>query len=244
MLLNKEVIMKIELIKNETRGAAEHGWLHSRFSFSFAEYYNPERMGFGLLRVLNDDIIEPGKGFGFHPHNNMEIISIPLSGRLEHRDSMGNTSVIQAGDIQVMSAGTGIVHSEMNPSLTEPGNFLQIWILPKVRNISPGYRQMNWMEMARNNDLLTIAAPEGIQSSLYINQDAYIAIGKYTDNKKDDYTLQNIRNGVFLFVIEGKITVNEVTAEKRDALQIAGCSEFAFTAEANSHVLVIEVPMK
>ncbi len=240
----KREIMNIELVKSETRGTADHGWLQSRFSFSFAEYYNPERMGFGLLRVLNDDIIAPGKGFGFHPHNNMEIISIPLKGSLEHRDSMNNSSIIQPGDIQIMSAGSGIVHSEFNPSSDEPGNFLQIWIQPKIRNINPRYQQLNFDCEHYDDNLLTVVSPDGSHSALFINQDAYIAIGKYKSERKETYSIQKNGNGVFLFVVDGKVDINGIIAGKRDALQITDCGSFEFMVAENSCLVIIEIPMQ
>jgi redox-sensitive bicupin YhaK (pirin superfamily) len=235
--------MKTELIKSDARGVSEQGWLHSRFSFSFAEYMNPDRMNFGALRVLNDDIIEPGKGFGFHPHNNMEIISIPLAGALEHKDSMGNTSVIEAGDIQIMSAGSGIVHAEYNPSRANAGNFLQIWIIPRERNLRPRYQQLSYKSDVNTDSLLTVVSPEGNHSSLFINQDAYIAIGKYGNDRLETYSVQKNGNGVFLFVIEGKVKINDVEAERRDAVQVTDAEEIKIEAAKDSHLLVIEVPM-
>lgn len=235
--------MKTELIESGTRGKAEHGWLHSNFSFSFAEYYNEERMGFGALRVLNDDIIEPKKGFGFHPHNNMEIISIPLSGLLEHRDNMGNVSIIKTNDVQIMSAGTGVIHSEINPSENESGNFLQIWILPKENNIKPRYQQLTYNFDENYNALIEVVSPAKSGSTLWINQNAYLSIGRYNSEKTAEYKLKNKKSGVYLFLIEGEISVEDIKLKKRDALQIWDCQSFKFNAFDKTKVLIIEIPM-
>lgn len=236
--------MDIELVKSDTRGTAEHGWLHSKFSFSFAEYYNMDKMGFGLLRVLNDDIIEPAKGFGFHPHNNMEIISIPIYGAIQHKDSMGNTSVIEAGEVQIMSAGSGIVHSEYNPSESDSGNFLQIWILPKKRNIEPRYQQLKFNFDEHIDELLTVVSPKKSDNTLWINQDAYLSLGKFADDKTIGYNIKEQGNAIFLFVIEGKVKAGEFEAGKRDALQITNTPEFTFSVEKGSHILIIDVPVE
>lgn len=175
--------MKKVIHTADSRGRAEHGWLSSRFSFSFAEYYNPERMHFGVLRVLNDDIIQPTMGFGMHPHDNMEIVSIPLKGAIEHRDSMGNGSIIKAGEVQLMSAGTGVRHSEFNPSKEEAGSFLQIWLFPKERNIEPRYFQKSFEAQDMQNKMHLIVSPTGQNDSLTINQDAWFSM-KYATGTK------------------------------------------------------------
>lgn len=235
--------MKTELIKSESRGKAEHGWLHSNFSFSFSQYYDPNRMGFGALRVLNDDIIEPKKGFGFHPHNNMEIVSIPLTGLLEHRDNMGNVSIIKTNDVQIMSAGTGVVHSEINPSDTETGNFLQIWVLPKEPNIDPRYQQLTYNFDENYNRLIDLVSPEKSEMTLWINQDAYFSIGKYNAVTTEEYKIKRKGSGVYLFLIEGDILAGDVKLNKRDALQIWDCESFKFTTTDKTEALIIEIPM-
>lgn len=196
------------LHKASGRGHADHGWLVSRHTFSFAGYYNPERMSFGLLRVLNDDFVEAGEGFGTHPHDNMEIISIPLEGDLEHRDSMGNTSVITSGEIQVMSAGTGITHSEYNKNNDRPVKFLQIWVFPNKRNVSPRYDQIRIDEAAMRNSLLQVVSPNPEDEGVWIHQDAWFHLGKFDKDFTTSYSLKKKENGVYAFVLDGDFTID------------------------------------
>src|SRR6195952_706652 len=185
------------------RGHNDIGWLKANFSFSFGPYYNPEKVQFGVLRVLNDDIIAGGAGFGTHPHDNMEIITIPLSGALEHKDSMGNIGVIKSGEVQVMSAGSGVTHSEYNHSQTEAANTLQIWLFPKERNIKPRYDQKNFNELLSPNQFTTLISPDKSEDTLWINQDATFSLGDFELGQKIDYTVKTPGNGVYIFVIEG-----------------------------------------
>jgi redox-sensitive bicupin YhaK (pirin superfamily) len=235
--------MKYVIHKANERGIAEFGWLHSRHSFSFGEYYNPDKMGFGLLRVLNDDIIEAGEGFGTHPHNNMEIISIPLEGSLEHKDSMGTGSVITSGEVQVMSAGTGITHSEFNPSKVEDGKFLQLWIIPKERNIKPRYDQRRFDFDSLKNGIQTLAAGSKSDSSLYIHQDAAVSIGKLDKDNKLVYKNLYKGNGAYLFVLDGSIKFENVELGRRDAVGIYETDEFTINASSDASFIIVEVPM-
>lgn len=235
--------MKKVLHRAETRGHANHGWLDSHHTFSFAGYHNPDRMHFGMLRVLNDDVVEGGRGFGTHPHDNMEIVSIPLKGSLEHEDSMGNSSVINTNDVQIMSAGTGIRHSEYNHSATDKVNFLQIWIHPKERNIQPRYGQQYFDPKQRINKIRTVVSPDASGGALWINQDAYFSLATFKEDFEAEYKLKNERNGVYIFVIEGELeTVGESIA-KRDGLGVSDVSQFVIKSVKDSEVLFIEVPM-
>ncbi len=235
--------MKKIIHREEERGVAEHGWLHSRFSFSFAEYYNPKKMGFGLLRVLNDDIIEPGEGFGTHPHNNMEIITIMLQGELEHKDSSGSGSVIRPGEIQVMSAGTGILHSEFNHSKSDLVNLLQLWIIPKERNIKPRYDQKVFPLAETKNSLIKIVSGKESEEALYIHQDAAITYGKLEEGKTHKYKFSFKVNGAYLFVINGKILVDGDIIGRRDAAGISEVEEFEIAAMSDTEFVIIEVPI-
>ena len=208
------------LHKAETRGDANHGWLHSRHTFSFADYYDPERVNFGMLRVLNDDIVEAGMGFGTHPHDNMEIISIPLEGDLEHKDSMGNISVINHGDIQVMSAGTGITHSEYNKNKDKPVKFLQIWVFPNVRNVKPRYDQITLNLADRHNRLQQILSPNPDDEGVWIYQNAWFHLGKFDKGFSADYNLKAKGNGVYAFILSGNITILDHELKSRDGLGI------------------------
>jgi redox-sensitive bicupin YhaK (pirin superfamily) len=236
--------MKTILHKSETRGHANHGWLDSHHTFSFANYYNEERMHFGALRVLNDDLVEGGMGFGNHPHDNMEIISIPLSGDLEHKDSMGNTTVIQQNDVQIMSAGTGVQHSEYNKNMGEKVNFLQLWIFPKVRDIAPRYDQKTFDPAERINKLQQIVSPEETDPGVTINQDAWLHLGNFENGFSANYTIKNRGNGVYVFVLSGDVTINDQKLNKRDGIGIWETDEFLVTANSNAEILLIEVPMK
>ncbi len=233
--------MKKVLHKADERGKAEFGWLHSRHSFSFGNYYNPDKINFGLLRVFNDDIVEPAQGFGTHPHNNMEIISIVLKGKLEHKDSMGNGSVINEGDVQVMSAGTGITHSEFNPSDVEEVNFLQIWIFPSQKDLNPRYDQKNFN--LETNKLIKVVSGNKSDTSLFINQNAEIYRSKLEKNQKIDFMFSNKNNGAYLFVLEGSIKLDDKLLNKRDAIGIYDTDNFSFVSNENSELILIEVPM-
>jgi hypothetical protein len=233
------------LHKAQTRGHANHGWLDSYHTFSFANYYNPERMNFGALRVLNDDRIDEGMGFGKHPHDNMEIISIPLSGDLEHKDSMGNTTVIKNGDIQVMSAGTGITHSEYNKNSDSLCKFLQIWVIPNQRNVTPRYDQITLNLMERQNRLQQIVSPNPDDEGVWIHQNAWFHLGTFDKNTSIDYSLKLAGNGVYAFVLKGQFTIENLLLEQRDGLGITGTNKIPISAvDQDSEILIMEVPMK
>jgi redox-sensitive bicupin YhaK (pirin superfamily) len=226
----------------ESRGIADHGWLYSRHTFSFADYHDPDRMGFGKLRVLNDDVVKGGAGFGTHPHDNMEIVSLPLAGALRHRDSMGNTHVIRAGEVQIMSAGTGLTHSEHNDSATRTVNFLQLWVLPKERDIEPRYGQKAFDHTGRRNRFQTVVAPHDGES-VWINQDAWFSLGDVDAGRTLSYTANKAGDGLYLFVIEGQIEVADEALGTRDAIGIIGAHELSIGAGMDSRLLLIEVPM-
>jgi redox-sensitive bicupin YhaK (pirin superfamily) len=236
--------MKTILHKANDRGHANHGWLNSHHSFSFANFYDPEKIHFGALRVLNDDIVQAGMGFGTHPHDNMEIISIPLSGDLEHKDSMGNTGVIRENDVQIMSAGTGIHHSEYNKNADKLVNFLQIWVFPKKKNIKPRYDQRTLKAEDRANKLQVIVSPDGTSDdSVKINQDAWFNLGTLNKGTNVNYQLHDKSHGVYVFVIDGDVTVNGQVLNKKDGLGISETEALSITADSNSEVLLMEVPM-
>ncbi len=236
--------MKKVIYNADSRGRAEHGWLSSRFSFSFAGYHNPERMHFGVLRVLNDDIIQAGMGFGMHPHDNMEIVTIPLSGSLEHRDSMGNGSIIKAGEIQLMSAGTGVMHSEFNPSKTEESTLLQIWLFPKERNIDPRYFQKSFDAQEMENKLRVVVSPDGENQSMVINQDAWFSLGRFEKGMKTTYNVRSKGNGLYIFVIEGGIGIADEKLGKRDAAGIWDTESVQIEFTNNTHLLIMDIPMR
>jgi len=227
-----------------TRGAANHGWLKSHHSFSFANYYNPERMSFGVLRVLNDDIVQPKMGFGTHPHQNMEIISIPLKGALSHKDNMNNKRSIEVGEVQVMSAGTGLTHSEFNDSKTEEVNFLQLWIVPEEQNVTPNYEQKLFDVQGRVNKFQTLVSPQDnlVEGSLGIHQQASILTGSFDKGKESSYTI-NKGKGVYVFLLEGEIEVSGETLYKRDALGVWDTDSIIIKSQENSEILLIDVPM-
>lgn len=235
--------MKTIFHKANTRGHANHGWLDTSHTFSFAGYYNPQRMHFGALRVLNDDFVEGGRGFGTHPHDNMEIISIPLEGDLEHKDSMGNTTAIRQNDIQIMSAGTGVQHSEYNRNKGEKVNFLQLWIFPKVKNIEPRYDQKTFNPADRLNKWQEIVSPLSNGKGVTINQDAWLHLANLEKGFTTEYTIKQKGNGVYLFVIDGEVTVNSQQLNKRDGLGIWETDSFSISANSSSEVLTVEVPM-
>lgn len=237
--------MKTILHKANTRGHANHGWLDSYHTFSFAGYHNPERVHFGALRVLNDDSVAAGMGFGAHPHDNMEIISIPTSGDLEHQDSMGNKQVIKQGDVQAMSAGTGIQHSEKNKNHNKEVKFFQIWVFPKVKNIEPRYDQQTFADTDKHNKLLTVVSSLGTaDGSVQINQDAWFSLGKLDKDFSTSYTLKNSNNGVYAFVIEGDVTINGQSLNRRDGLGITETDTLEIKADSHAELLLMEVPVK
>lgn len=228
--------------KADSRGHANHGWLDAHHSFSFANYYNPERTRFGVLRVLNDDIVQPGEGFGTHPHDNMEIVTIPLKGELAHKDSTGNKEVIHPNEVQIMSAGSGLTHSEFNNSKTDEVNLLQIWVFPKEKNIKPRYDQKVFEPSGRLNKIQTLVSPKD-ESALWINQDAYFSRTDIEKGKSVDYELNTKKNGVYIFVIEGKIEIEGDMLSRRDAIGIQETERIKIKAEDNSEVLIIEIPL-
>src|SRR6267154_340458 len=230
--------------KANTRGFANHGWLQSYHSFSFADYYNPDRMHFGVLRVLNDDTVEAGKGFGTHPHDNMEIISIPLEGDLQHKDSMGNTAVIKNGDVQAMSAGTGIAHSEMNKNTDKPVKFLQIWVFPNKRNVTPRYGQVTLNEKDRHNHFQQIVSPNEGSEGVWINQDAWFHLGKFDNGQSVNYEVKKKENGVYVFVLSGDVVVDGNDLSRRDGIGIWNTENISFKINSESELLLMEVPME
>ncbi len=247
-LPNKENITRFETMKTvlhkaSTRGHANHGWLNSYHSFSFANYYNPDRMNFGVLRVLNDDIVEGGKGFNTHPHDNMEIVSIPLEGDLEHKDSMGNTAVIEQGDVQVMSAGTGIYHSEYNKNPDKKVKFLQIWMFPKKKGVNPRYDQITLNPVKHHNGLQQILSPNPDDDGVWVHQDAWFHMGNLEKGCVEEYGIKRSGNGVYVFVLEGKITISGQELEKRDGFGIWDTEKFEIIASEDVKVLLMDVPM-
>jgi len=226
-----------------TRGHANHGWLNSYHSFSFANYHNPERMNFGTLRVLNDDTVAAGRGFGTHPHRNMEIISIPLQGDLKHMDDMGNATVIKQGDIQVMSAGTGVAHGEYNNNRDSEVKFLQIWVIPQAQNVQPRYDQVQLEKLAQDSDFYQILSPNKDDQGVWIHQDAWFHIGEFKEEKSTVYSIKKEGNGAYLFVLDGEAAVNGQNLLQRDGFGIWDTSNFEINAKKNSRILVMEVPM-
>ncbi|CAM4355869.1 pirin family protein [Zobellia nedashkovskayae] len=235
--------MRTTLHKADTRGHANHGWLNSYHTFSFGSYNNPDRMSFGVLRVLNDDEVAAGMGFGTHGHSNMEIISIPLEGDLEHKDDMGNTTVIRQGDIQAMSAGNGIQHSEKNKSHNQQVKFLQIWILPNKVNVTPRYDQITLAQGSLKNNLQQIVSPNTDDEGIWIHQNSWFSLGEFDKDEASTYTLKDTANGVYIFLLEGKSTVNGIALEKRDGLGIEDTDKIDITYNENSKILLMEVPM-
>jgi redox-sensitive bicupin YhaK (pirin superfamily) len=236
---------KTILHKAESRGDANHGWLHSRHTFSFANYHNPERMHFGVLRVLNDDYVAEGMGFGTHPHSNMEIISIPLEGDLEHKDSMGNVTVIKNGDVQVMSAGTGITHSEYNKNKDKPVKFLQIWVVPNKHNVSPRYGQITLNPDERHNKLQQIVSPDSKDEGTWIHQDAWFLLGRFDKDFTTEYNIHQKGNGVYVFVLKGDVTIDGNALHERDGLGIWETDKISIKANSqDAEVLLMEVPME
>ncbi len=244
IIQNPTSTMKMIHHKADTRGHADHGWLDSHHSFSFANYYNPERMHFGVLRVLNDDVVAPGKGFSKHPHDNMEIISIPLEGDLEHKDSMGNVTVIKEGDIQVMSAGTGVQHSEYNFNADKPVKFLQIWLFPRTKQVVPRYDQLSLTNLIKSGKFNQILSPTPDDQGAWIHQDAWFNLGSFRAGEEETYTIQKPGNGVYAFVLEGTITINGQQLGKRDGLGIWDTDMLHLSATTAANVLLMDVPME
>lgn len=227
--------------KDSGRGVAERGWLHSRFSFSFADWYDPLRMGFGVLRVINDDVVDPKSGFAMHPHNNMEIITIVTQGIITHKDSMGNKMQVRAGDVQVMSAGTGVVHSEHNDG-DEKLSLYQIWIEPKEKNIEPQYSQKHF-ELPKRNELQLIVSGDRQDETLLINQNAYIYKAILEKGNSIPYVFKNIKNGAYVFVTSGSIMAGGEDILEKDAIGIWDTNEFGIEALEDSEFLIFDVPI-
>jgi len=237
--------MKTIMHRSNTRGQADHGWLKSYHSFSFASYQNPERNNFGMLRVFNDDVVQPKMGFGTHPHQNMEIISIPLKGALSHKDNMGNKRAIEVGEVQVMSAGTGLTHSEFNDSKTDEVNFLQLWIIPEEMSVMPNYEQQKFPVEGKKNQLQTVVAPKDKleEYALPISQQAYVYRTTLDFDKSIDLNLKSENNGIYIFVVEGKVEVEGNALTNRDAIGISETDQFSIKSINTSELIIIEVPM-
>lgn len=229
--------------KAETRGNANFGWLNSYHTFSFGHYFDPSRTHFGVLRVLNDDTVSEAMGFGTHPHDNMEIISIPLEGDLEHQDSMGNKTVIKQGDIQVMSAGTGISHSEYNKNKDQAVKFLQIWVFPNKRNVTPRYDQITLNVEDRHNKLQQVLSPNQDDEGVWIHQDAWFHMGNFDEGKSTVYNFKKEGNGVYAFILEGDVTINGEKLNRRDGIGITNTNELKIEANTKAEILLMEVPM-
>ncbi|WP_396209192.1 pirin family protein [Flavobacterium sp.] len=236
--------MKTVLHTANSRGHANHGWLNAYHSFSFASWFHPDRIQFGMLRVLNDDTIAAGMGFGTHPHDNMEIITIPLEGDLAHKDSMGNASTIKSGDIQVMSAGTGIQHSEFNPNADQHTKLFQIWLFPKYRNVEPRYQQIKLDPSLQKNNFDQILSPNPDDSGVWIHQDAWFYLSNFEADFTKKLSLKKEGNGFYIMTIEGVIEVNGQKLETRDALGIWETSEIEIKAISNAKFLIMEIPME
>lgn len=242
---NTEIMTERTVLhKGNTRGSANHGWLKVNHTFSFANYHNPNRMNFGVLRVLNDDTIAGGRGFNTHPHDNMEIITIPLEGDLEHKDNMGNGTVIKNGDIQVMSAGKGITHSEFNANKELPVKLLQIWLFPNKRNVTPRYDQLSLKSISKQNTFNQILSPSSKDQGVWIHQNAWFSLGEFTKEMDIDYKLNSETNGVYAFIIEGDAVIQKQKLEKRDGFGIWNSKQINITAKKDSKILLMEVPMR
>ncbi|MBF7091836.1 pirin family protein [Flavobacterium sp. ALJ2] len=234
----------IVIHKAETRGNANHGWLNAYHSFSFAAYYDSERIQFGALRVLNDDTIAAGMGFGTHPHDNMEIITIPLEGDLAHKDSMGNTEIIKHGDIQVMSAGTGIQHSEFNPNADQQTKLLQIWLFPNKRNVTPRYQQISLNTEDRHNKLQQVLSPNPDDAGVWIHQDAWFHMGNFDAGIATEYSIKKEGNGLYAFILKGNVTINGQELNTRDAIGITDFKTVTIKANTDAEFLLMEIPMQ
>ncbi|GIZ08991.1 pirin family protein [Flavobacterium sp. UMI-01] len=227
----------------DTRGHADHGWLNAYHSFSFANWYHPDRIQFGTLRVLNDDTIAAGMGFGTHPHNNMEIITIPFEGDLAHKDSMGNSSIIKSGDIQVMSAGSGIQHSEFNPNADQPTKLFQIWLFPKTQNVTPRYQQISLDASKQKNDFAQILSPKPEDEGVWIHQDAWFYLADFDADYSKNYTVKKDGNGVYLIVISGTLNVDGQELNRRDAIGITDFESITISAKTDAKFLIMDIPM-
>ena len=232
------------LHKADTRGHADHGWLNAYHSFSFASWYNPDRVQFGMLRVLNDDTIAAGMGFGTHPHDNMEIITIPLEGDLAHKDSMGNAATIKNGDVQVMSAGTGIQHSEFNPNHDQRTKLLQIWVFPKYRNVTPRYQQITLNPEDRKNKLQQILSPTSEDEGVWIYQDAWFHLAEFDAGVSTNYTIKKEGNGLYVFVLSGEVSIDEQELSTRDGLGVWDFDTLTIKASTDAQFLLMEIPMQ
>ncbi len=235
--------MQILIQRDEERGKADYGWLKSSHSFSFGDYYDPKKLGFGALVVLNDDFVEPDRGFATHGHENMEIVSIPLEGELSHKDSIGTIETIYQGEVQIMSAGTGIRHSELNHSKDKKVNFLQIWILPKKIDIKPRYQQKFFNKEERLNNFQEVVSPNN-PNAVLINQDAYFYLGDFKEGQKLSYELKDYEAGVYLFLIKGKLSLSENQLNSRDSISIWNTNKIDLEVLEDSEILLIEVPLK
>ena len=226
-----------------TRGYIDHGWLKTYHTFSFAGYYDKSRVHFGLLRVLNDDIIEAGEGFGTHPHDNMEIVTIPIYGELAHKDSMGHEEVLTANEVQVMSAGSGLTHSEYNASDKDPVNLLQIWVFPKEHDVEPRYDQKVFDPFLMKNNVFTIVSPDKKEDILWLNQDAYFSLSELDAGKNIEYKINKNGNGLYVFVIKGKVIIDNEELNERDGMEIERVETININAKSDSKILFIEIPM-
>ena len=236
--------MNTVLHKADTRGNANHGWLKSKHTFSFANYHNPERMNFGVLRVLNDDMVSESKGFGTHPHQDMEIVSIPLEGDLKHQDNMGNETIIREGDIQVMSAGTGVMHSEYNNNPDQPVKFLQIWVIPNKQNVEPRYDQITLEKADRKNKLQQILSPNADDAGVWIHQNAWFNMTNLEMDKEVQYQVNDAKNnGVYAFILKGDVTINGQELNERDGFGIWDVETLDIKADSATEILLMEVPM-
>jgi len=227
-----------------TRGYFDHGWLKTFHTFSFAGYYDRSRVHFGMLRVLNDDIVLPGEGFGTHPHDNMEIVTIPIYGEVAHKDSTGHEEVIRPNEVQIMSAGSGLMHSEYNASAENELNLLQIWVFPKERDIEPRYDQKMFSPELMENNFLTLVSPDKSEDTLWINQDAYFSIGILEKGKELEYRTKKNGNGIYVFIMKGSITAAGEALGNRDGMGIEDADSINIKAAEESKVLIIEVPMR
>jgi redox-sensitive bicupin YhaK (pirin superfamily) len=241
--INSKNMQNTVLHKSDSRGDANHGWLQSKHTFSFANYYNPDRMHFGVIRVLNDDIVEAGMGFGTHPHENMEIISIPLEGDLEHKDSMNNVTVIRNGDIQIMSAGTGITHSEYNKNKDKKVKFLQIWVFPNKKNVTPRYDQITLVTEDRHNKLQQVISPNPYDAGVWIHQDAWFHLGKFDKGVNTEYKIKKKGNGLYCFNLSGQVSINDQVLDSRDGYGIWDTDSIRILANSDSEFLLMDVPM-
>jgi len=237
--------MTTQVYKSNERGKADFGWLDANFSFSFGNYFNKDKVQFGMLRVLNDDTIAAGMGFGTHPHENMEIITIPLEGGLKHRDSMGNEGIIGFGEVQVMSAGTGILHSEMNASTNERAKTLQLWVFPEKENVAPRYDQKSFDLASKINTFVNVVSPQDKNdgNALWVHQQTFFNLGIFESGTSVNYKVNIAKNGVYLFLIEGEIEVDNQTLIERDAMGITNFEDFDIVVKQQAKILLVEVPM-